>query len=240
VLEVGCGSGRFTQIILDAGAEVFSVDYSSAVDVNIDNNGTHNNGIHPRLNIFQADLYALPFLADSFDKILCLGVLQHTPDTKGAFLSLPPYLRAGGELVIDVYARSWETYFTPKYWLRPMTKRIPERFLYSIIQRTVPVLLPIKTRVRRCTPKVGRYLAGMVPVANYYGAYDLTDAQQRQWSILDTFDALSPEYDNPQRIKDVMDWFTEAGLGDTAVDFVSMGIIRGKGTRPDRKREMSG
>src|SRR5687768_12517976 len=31
VLDVGCGAGRFTEIALDAGAEVFAIDYSGAV-----------------------------------------------------------------------------------------------------------------------------------------------------------------------------------------------------------------
>lgn len=43
ILEVGCGAGRFTQIMLDAGAKLFSVDYSSAVEACWTNNGPHPN-----------------------------------------------------------------------------------------------------------------------------------------------------------------------------------------------------
>src|ERR1051325_11260500 len=39
VLEVGCGAGRFTQVLLDAGAHLCSMDYSSAVDACWANNG---------------------------------------------------------------------------------------------------------------------------------------------------------------------------------------------------------
>ncbi|MFH0983531.1 MAG: class I SAM-dependent methyltransferase, partial [Planctomycetota bacterium] len=74
VLDVGSGAGRFTQIALDAGADVFSVDYSNAVEANL-----RNNGPHPRLHLYQASVYALPFQEEFFDKIFCFGVLQHTP-----------------------------------------------------------------------------------------------------------------------------------------------------------------
>ena len=39
ILEAGCGAGRFTQVMLDAGAQVYSVDLSSAVDACFVNNG---------------------------------------------------------------------------------------------------------------------------------------------------------------------------------------------------------
>src|SRR4030095_6671327 len=75
ILEAGCGAGRFTEIMLEAGAEVYSIDYSTAVDA-----CWANNGPHPSLFLSQADLYRLPFEEGSFDKIFCYGVLQHTPD----------------------------------------------------------------------------------------------------------------------------------------------------------------
>src|SRR5690349_17820330 len=37
VLEAGCGAGRFTEILLDAGARVVAADLSSAVDANYAN-----------------------------------------------------------------------------------------------------------------------------------------------------------------------------------------------------------
>lgn len=33
ILEVGCGAGRFTQVMLDAGAHVYATDRTTAVDV---------------------------------------------------------------------------------------------------------------------------------------------------------------------------------------------------------------
>src|ERR1700686_1161742 len=55
ILEAGCGAGRFTQLALESGAEVFSFDLSSAVEAAFANNGNAS-----RLHIFQASIYHLP------------------------------------------------------------------------------------------------------------------------------------------------------------------------------------
>ena len=82
ILEAGCGTGRFTEIVLKTQAEVYSFDYSNAVDANFKNNGSNNN-----LHIFQADIFSIPLKLTMFDKIFCLGVLQHTPDPEKPFIA---------------------------------------------------------------------------------------------------------------------------------------------------------
>jgi len=83
VLDAGCGAGRFAEIALSLGAEVFAFDYSGAVDA-----CWKNLGPHPRLHVFQADIYAIPFREGCFDCAYSFGVLQHTPDPERALKSL--------------------------------------------------------------------------------------------------------------------------------------------------------
>ena len=92
--------GRFTQIALETGAEVFSFDLSSAIEANFKNNTDA-----AKVHIFQASIYKIPLRREAFDKIFCMGVLQHCPDVKRAFMSLIPFLRRGGEIAADVYQR---------------------------------------------------------------------------------------------------------------------------------------
>lgn len=47
----------------------------------------------------------MPFKRDFFDKLLCIGVLQHTPDVKKSFYTLPLFLKSRGSLVVDAYKK---------------------------------------------------------------------------------------------------------------------------------------
>jgi len=52
----------------------------------------------------------------------------------------------------------------------------------------------------------------MLLIADYRGRFNLSEKMLKEWAILDTFDGLSPVYDNPQTLETVQQWFREAGL----------------------------
>lgn len=211
VLDIGCGSGRFAEIALSTGAQVVALDYSSAVDACYAN--LHH---HPNLHVVQGDIYALPFAPNSFTFVYSLGVLQHTPDVAKAFAVLPPMVQGGGQLCVDYYEKSFKSRLLPKYWLRPLTKRMDKQRLFSLVQRAVPVLLPI-SRILGRIPVAGKLLRRAIPVANYEGILPLTETQLREWAILDTFDWLSPAYDHPQTATTARQLVEQAGLRDIEV-----------------------
>jgi len=220
VLEAGCGAGRFTQVLLDAGAELYSIDYSTAV-----NACWANNGPHPSLTLCQADLYALPFPENFFDKVFCYGVLQHTPDVKKSFMSLLPYLRSDGELAVDVYRKTpWTTRWTSKFWYRPITTRMSRETVRKIIEWYVPRWIPIDNFFQRI-PVARSVVPAVVPCWNYTGDLPLPADQVTMWAVLDTFDALTPAYDFPQTLESVNSWFSEAGLTEVRVRYGGNGIL---------------
>jgi SAM-dependent methyltransferase len=207
ILEVGSGAGRFTQIALDAGAEVYSIDYSNAVDANLGNNGPHE-----RLHLYQASVYELPFQHGFFDKVFCYGVLQHTPDPRRSFMSMVPFLRPGGELAVDVYAKTWKTPLWTKYWWRPLTTRMDPQTLLAILRRIVPVWHPIGEQLMR-VPKIGYMLSQVLPIAVYSTTWPhLSKEHLVELAIMDTFDMLAPKYDQPQTLRTLQSWYKDAGL----------------------------
>jgi 2-polyprenyl-3-methyl-5-hydroxy-6-metoxy-1,4-benzoquinol methylase len=120
MLEVGSGSGRFTEQAASTGAFVVSLDYSYAVEANYASNGARENVL-----IVQGDVYALPLRTGYFDKVFCFGMLQLTPDVHQAFLALPPMLKPNGELVVDVYKKTFvRTYLATKYYARRLTRKM--------------------------------------------------------------------------------------------------------------------
>ena len=210
ILEVGSGAGRFTEQAASSGAMVVSMDYSCSVEVNYQSNGKKGNVL-----IVQADIYSMPFKKNYFEKLFCIGVLQHTPDVKKAFFALPQFLKPGGSLVIDVYRKP--TRFITKYMIRHLTKRINHELLYKMCKIYICFMWPIARLINRL-PR-GRTINWMLLIADYRGAYELPEKILKEWAILDTFDMLSPAYDQPQRLVEVRDWFKQAGLRDVEIDY---------------------
>ncbi len=211
VLEVGSGAGRFSQVILDSTkANLYSVDYSNAVEANFKNNGPNE-----RFNLFQASIYEMPFEKAQFDKVFCLGVLQHTPDVEKSVKALIDMAASGAEVVVDFYPiRGWWTKLHAKYIFRPITKKMTHEQLYKKIDRNINWL--IKTYKFFSKIGLGKIVNRFLPIVDIDGTLpkNLTPEQLREWCVLDTFDMFSPEYDQPQRISTVVKWFNKYGIKD--------------------------
>jgi SAM-dependent methyltransferase len=191
VLEAGCGAGRFTEVLLQLPAvQLTSVDLSSAVEANQRNfpqDGRHR--------IVQCDVCRPPFAEGSFDVVVCLGVIQHTPNPEHTIAQLYRMVRNGGWLVIDHYAPSW------RHWtkvsallLRPVIKRLPPAVRMKACEALTTAFLPMHRAVRR-VPRLQQVLSRVSPLLTYYQAHpSLEDHHQREWALLDTHDHLADWY----------------------------------------------
>jgi len=222
ILEAGSGAGRFTEVLASTGANVLSFDLSSAVDANQSSNGDKENVL-----IFQARIEAAPVAPASMGKVMCLGVIQHTPDPHAAFQALAKYVRPGGELVIDCYPKTWRGMLQWKYVLRPVTKRMNEERLYRFVRWYAPKLVPVSIGLSKV---LGRWAKRLVPIQQYEDLFPLTREQNVEWAVLDTFDALSPAHDHPQTLETVRKWYREAGFRDIVVEPGWNGIV-GRGIK---------
>jgi SAM-dependent methyltransferase len=223
LIEPGSGSGRFTEVAASTGAMVLSLDMSVAVDANFATNGRSENVL-----IVQGDITQMPFPYDYADRLFCFGVLQHTPDPRRSFLSLPRHLKPGGCLVADVYVKSFARYVLgTKYWVRPLTRRLSPEQLYRLVRRYIDHMWPVARVIRRI-PLIGPTLNWRLLVADYSRELgkgrEVDDAVLKDWAYLDTFDMLSPQFDQPQRRGVVRGWCDDAGLNDVEVLFGYNGI----------------
>ena len=232
LLEAGSGSGRFTVVAASTGAFVISFDYSAAVDANYRNNGHLTNVL-----IVQASILAMPFRRAYFSRVVCIGVIQHTPKPEESFRCLAAAVRPGGSLAVDAYLRLpwWKGIFETKYWVLPLTRRLPAPLLYRFCERWVNLWWPVTGTFVKLTGR--RMLSWFLLMADYRGVYPLPDQIQKQWAILDSFDMLSPAYDFPQRPEDVRAWFERSRLENVQVGYGSNGVF-GRGVKPsDRASE---
>lgn len=234
VLEVGSGAGRFTQVILDhTQAELYSLDYSNAVEANYANNGPNN-----RLHLFQASIYDMPFEKGQFDKVVCLGVLQHTPNFEQSVKALIEMAKPGAEVVVDFYSvNGWWTKLHAKYLFRPFTKKMSHEKLYQKIDKNIDWL--ISTSKFFTSIGLGKFLNRFLPICDIEGTLpkNLSKAQLREWCVLDTFDMFSPEYDDPQKIDTVVQWFKEYGMtevwgGKIQYENCVASVVKGKRINP--------
>jgi SAM-dependent methyltransferase len=224
ILEVGSGSGRFTEQAASTRATVVSVDYSYAVDANFASNQHLSNVL-----IVQADVYAMPFRDGTFDRLFCFGMLQHTPDPRRAFASLVPMVKPGGSIVADVYKLAFfRSFLQTKYYVRPLTRRMDPERLYRWVRRWIDFMWPVSAVVRRL-PK-GYAINWRLLVADY-SFLGLSGQMLKEWAYLDTFDMLAPRYDRPQRLKTFRRWFEQSGLAGIEVEYTPHGVV-GRGERP--------
>lgn len=227
VLEAGCGGGRFSDVALAAGAELYAVDLSNAVEKNRD--------MHPgneMLNLFQASLDQLPFAHGVFDLVFCFGVLQHTPSPKASFNSLVPFVKPGGCLAVDIYAAHPKQTSHWKYLVRPITKRMDHERLLGLIEQAAKVLVPLSRRVRRI-PRIGKPLSRLVPIFVHDGFMGKVPPEEEvRWAVLETLDALTPAYDRPRSRRTLEKWFGAAGFQEIKTASTMNALNHGRGIKP--------
>jgi len=226
VLECGCGAGRFTEILLERGALVTSVDLSEAVEAdqqNFPQSSTHR--------IAQADILRLPFQPGQFDVVFCLGVIQHTSQPEKTIAALAEQLKPGGTLVIDHYTYTFSEFTKSAVLLRHLFKRLSAAEGLRWTERLVDFLLPLHKRVRR-VPAAQMLLSRISPVLCYYRAYpQLNDEMQRQWALVDTHDSLTCWYCRFRTQSQIKRTMKSLGLEDVVCQFGGNGV-EARGRRP--------
>jgi SAM-dependent methyltransferase len=129
ILEGGCGKGRHTALATEWGAkEVVGIDLSAAVE-----SAFAATRQLPNAHVVQADIFRLP-LKRRFDYAFSVGVLHHTPDPKGSFMSLASKVREGGSISAWVYGaenNEWITSIVDPVRIG-FTSRIPQPALYQL------------------------------------------------------------------------------------------------------------
>jgi 2-polyprenyl-3-methyl-5-hydroxy-6-metoxy-1,4-benzoquinol methylase len=222
VLEVGCGAGRFTELMLAAGARVFACDLSRAVEANYEN--CH---AMPGYFVCQADARAIPVAPHSFDFVVCLGVIQHTPNPEETMAALATYVRPGGTLIIDHYAPNYIANFLQRN-LRRLFIRLPPRIAKTTALGLARALLPLHRLTWQPRRGVWRLRAPLLrysPLIDYRDAYsELGDKLLSDWSMLDTHDTLTDYYKHLRTADQIEACLESCGLVDVEVSYGGNGV----------------
>jgi SAM-dependent methyltransferase len=197
-LEVGCGYGRFLDVVERLGGTIIGADLSTeSIDLAYDFVGQR-----PNVHLVQCDLFKLPFREATFEHIFSIGVLHHTPDTRRAFGAIVPHLRSSGRVAIWVYHPRGKV--SANRW-RVVTSRVPHTALYSFCIANQALFSWV-----RALPGGARFNALVPGTSPSRGA--------PFWMrVMSDFDNLSPKYAHVHTPDEVRQWFVEAGLTEIRV-----------------------
>jgi len=224
VLEVGSGSGRFTELLAAQGAILHSFDSSTAVDANLSNNGRFKN-----LLLAQADIYNCPFRKKTYDFVVCLGVVQHTPDPEKTIRALYKMLKPGGYLIFDHYLYKLRDVLPPPLGIatnvyRPIMLMIPARQRMLLVEKLVKFWFPIHWKFRESL-FLQRVLRRLSPVLFYWGNIQLaSERQYYEYSLLDTHDSLTDRYKHHRTKAQVVDFLESLEACDIRVTVAGNGL----------------
>ncbi len=226
VLEAGCGAGRFTEILIERGAYVTSVDLSEAVEANEAN--FPQGEMH---RIAQADIQHLPFAHRQFDIVVCLGVIQHTPNPEETIEALYEQVKPGGWLIFDhyTYGISYFTKTFPLFWCVFRSLSPDKGLIWT--ERLVNALWPFHKMARHFY-FAHLLLSRVSPVLDYYHTYPgLSDQLQKEWALLDTHDLLTDWYKHLRTRKQIGRTLKKLGLMDIYCEYGGNGV-EARGKRP--------
>lgn len=148
VVEIGCGTGRFTR---EYANHVVALDLSNAIFANLAPPSSNLTLIKGNMNVMHEYL-------NDFDVVICYGVIQHTEDPRKSVSDLFKYANNNGLIVFNVYMGDKKAFKThAKYVLRNYMKIETDIFiklmdmytdeLYNFVNKYNTV---VKKKYRKC------------------------------------------------------------------------------------------
>lgn len=119
ILEIACGTGRFTTMLADRNADIIGLDISDAM-LQQGREKVRSNGVTDRIEFLRGDAARLPFPDDHFDSVFAIRFF-HLAETPASFLREMSRV-SRDQVFFDTFNRySTRTVYN---WLLPMGSRL--------------------------------------------------------------------------------------------------------------------
>lgn len=215
VLDAGCGMGRYLRTAAESAAGlVVGLDLSRAVVA-----ARELTAQSPQVCVLRGDLLRLPFAPASFDQIYSLGVLDHTPDPRKAFLGLAGLLKPGGRIAIWVYPRERAIV----EWIMNAERAVSTRLPLGLLEVLCRLSAPIGGLKRRLMASQWR-LIQRVGVTLHLATIGVSMHPDPEVRVCDTLDWYAPRFMSRHTFDEIAGWFRDAGLTDV-VDLTGKQVL---------------
>lgn len=224
VLEAGCGAGRFSEILLEAGAHLNAVDLSTAVEANYKNCSSF-----PNYSVCQASILELPFAPEQFDVVICIGVIQHTPNPEQTMDALCKQVKPGGLLVIDHYTYGYPTTLSRRL-LRSLLLILPSKVALPFCSVLTALLWPFHRLfwLGRRLPgfnRIRQLFLWLSPLVDYHDAYpQLGPRLLKVWATLDTHDTLTDYYKHLRSTDEIREHLLQCSMENIEAYYAGNGV----------------
>jgi len=207
VLDGGCGMGRYARVAASLGASVVGMDLSQAAMAAQD----MTSEFARHVQIIRGDLLRPPLPDNTFDLVYSIGVLDHTPDPRAAFLELAKAVKPGGRFAIWVYQKQSPVVERIMAAHRAVAKRLP----VALVERLSRWSVPVGGLKRRLMGSPNRLIqrGGVALHALTIGVSMHPDPEVR---ACDTLDWYAPRFVSHHTPDEVRGWFAEAGFTQVA------------------------
>lgn len=209
MIDIGCGSGRWTDYFVEKAGFIEAIDPSDAVYVADKMLGDKGN-----VRITKASVDTIPWDDETFDFGMSIGVLHHIPDTKQALIDCVKKIKKGGYFYVYLYYRFdnrgiiFKSVFYLSNLFRIVISRMPHR-LKKITCDVLAVLVywPLSRFAGLLHAMGAHKLARKIPLEPYYNKpfYNLRN---------DCLDRFGTKLEQRFLRSEIEQMMTEAGLTD--------------------------
>ena len=212
VLDVGCGTGRWTKFVGHRCGFIEAIDPSSAVISAAALLREQKN-----IRISHADVNNLPFADASFDFVFSLGVLHHIPDTREAMQKCVEKLKPGGHFMVYLYydfenkGLLFKSIYHASNLIRLVVSRLPATLKKLVCDfLALTIYLPMAFLTRLVKRVFGGTLYEKLPISWYH---DKTFNIMRN----DSLDRFGTPLEQRYSRADIIEMMTSCSLTDIKI-----------------------
>lgn len=208
VLDVGCGSGRWSKYLSPRVAWIEAIDPSLAVCSAAQTLKRCNN-----VRISQASVNNIPFPDNTFDLVISLGVLHHVPDTAGAIVHCYKKVKSGGFFLLYLYynlenrSGFYRILFFTTNCLRLIISKLPLRIKRIVCDSIAFVIYLPLARLSQFISRFSENVAKKIPLSYY---------RKTSFYVMrnDAFDRFGTPLEKRFSKSEITEMLTRAGFTD--------------------------